>query len=254
MSAFLQAEMASVVFKPRPSPRSLARAAAVRRAGLIAHDLHCCRRICVRRPSWSPFTATYQPLRTARPSPLLPPPCQRQAQAEHEAARQREIRKIKYGPGPKILRISGIQCENLPDADKGMGGGTSDPFVVVELTTDQGDREEVRTQTIMNAPRSVRFPDVLELPLPDKLMRGKCIGTLVVRVWDDDSVADGMEGVNANDLMGQNAYKLNCRLTPHKLEGHIDRATYAGMGGLYAFRVSFRYEAVPVAKLPESWA
>ena len=48
-----------------------------------------------------------------------------------------------------------------------MGGGTSDPFVVFELTTDQGDREEVRTQTIKKAPRSVRFPDVLELPLPD---------------------------------------------------------------------------------------
>ena len=181
------------------------------------------------------------------PAPPLPPP-----QVEHEAARQREIRKIKYGPGPKVLRISGIQCENLPDADKGMGGGTSDPFVVFELTTDQGDREEARTRTIMNAPRTVRFDEVLELPLPDKLMRGKCIGTLVVRVWDDDSVADGMEGVNANDLMGQNAYKLNCRLTPHKLEGHIDRATFAGMGGLYAFRVSFRYEAIPVAKLPES--
>ena len=91
---------------------------------------------------------------------------------------------------------------------------------------------------------------VKDMPLPDKLMRGKCKGTLVVRVWDDDSMEDGQEGVNANDLMGQNAYKLSCHLTPHKLEGHIDRATYAGIAGMYPFRVSFRYEAVPAHMPP----
>ena len=166
------------------------------------------------------------------------------AAAEAEEARIRAVRKIKYAPGPKTLRIFNIACENLPDADKGMGGGTSDPFLTFELVTDNGDREETRTETIWNAPRSVRFPDELELPLPNQLMRGKCNGTLVVRVWDDDSVADGNEGVNANDLMGQNAYKFNCRLLPYKLEGFVDRATFSGIGNLYAFRVSFRYEAV----------
>ena len=91
----------------------------------------------------------------------------------------------------------------------------------------------------------VRFPDVLEMPMPMSLLKGRCKGTLVVRVWDDDSQEDGNEGINADDLMGQNAYKLNCFLTPYQLVGHVDRATFDGIGNLYAFRVSFRYEAVP---------
>lgn len=68
---------------------------------------------------------------------------------------------------------------------------------------------------------------------------------ICTQVWDDDSVADGKEGVNSDDLMGQNAYNLNCFLCPYKLEGNVDRATFDGIGNLYAFRVSFKYEAVP---------
>ena len=63
--------------------------------------------------------------------------------------------------------------------------------------------------------------------------------------WDDDSFDDGWEGVNQDDLMGYNAYQFNCRLRPYKLEGHIDRHTFSGIGNLYAFRVSFKYDAVP---------
>ena len=148
-------------------------------------------------------------------------------------------------PGPKVLRITDLCCEDLPDADKGMGGGTSDPYVTFLLVTDRGEKVCARTKTIMNAPRTVRFPDVIDLPVPMSLLKGYATGTLVVRVWDDDSVADGLEGINADDLMGQNAYKFNCRLTPYRLKGHIDRATYDGVGALYSFRVSFKYEAVP---------
>jgi hypothetical protein len=165
--------------------------------------------------------------------------------AAARVARDRERRRAKYAPGPKLLRICRISCDDLPDADKGMGGGTSDPYLTFTLVTDRGDKFETKTKTIMNAPRDVAFPDVLELPLPLHLLRGKSNGTLIVRVWDDDSVADGLEGINTDDLMGQNAYKFNCRLFPFKLEGNVDRATFAGIGGLYAFRVSFRYEAVP---------
>ena len=166
--------------------------------------------------------------------------------AANEAAKLQ--RKAKHAPGPKMLRISGIACEDLPDSDKGMGGGTSDPYLTFYLVTDRGEKEFAKTATIMNAPRDVSFPDVIEMPLPMSLLKGYSVGTLVVKVWDDDSVADGQEGVNADDLMGQNACKLNCRLTPYKLEGHVDRATFSGVGSLYAFRVSFRYEAVPLAE------
>jgi hypothetical protein len=108
-----------------------------------------------------------------------------------------------------------------------------------------GERAITRTRTIMNAPRDVAFPDVLELPLPSALLRGKCNATLIVKVWDDDSLEDGQEGVNANDLMGQNAYRFDCRLFPYKIEQKVDRATFDGVGRLYAFRVSFRFDAVP---------
>jgi len=165
--------------------------------------------------------------------------------AEDVAARRAAMRRAKYAPGPKVLRISGITCEGLPDADKGMGAGTADPYLTFQLSTASGDRCEARTRTLQNAPRNVTFPDVLELPVPDALLRGKCNGTLVVNVWDDDSFDDGWEGVNEDDLMGYNAYPLNCRLRPYKLEGHVDRATFTGIGNLYAFRVSFRYDAVP---------
>lgn len=164
----------------------------------------------------------------------------------HEEARVRAARKAKFAAGPKVLRISGISCEDLPDADKGIGGGTSDPFVEFELITDRGDRFTARTRTLWNAPRThARFRDVLELPCPMALLQGKCNATLIVKVWDDDSVDDGLEGVNSNDLMGQSAIRFHCRNCPYKIEGHVDRATFDGVGALYAFRVSFRYDAVP---------
>jgi len=152
-------------------------------------------------------------------------------------------RKAKYAPGPKVLRISQIKCEGLPDADKSIGGGTSDPYLRFMLSS-SGGQCEARTQTVKNA-RQVAFPDVLELPVPDPLIRGKCRGTLVVQVWDDDSFEDGGEGVSEDDLMGYNEYQLECRLRPYRLEGQVDRATFMGIGNLYAFRVSFRYDAVP---------
>jgi len=159
--------------------------------------------------------------------------------------RLKAFRRAKYSPGPKVLRISRIACEDLPDADKGMVGGTADPYVTFKLSTSIGDRCEARTQTLVNAPRDVEFPDVIEMPVPDMLLRGKCNGVLVAQVWDDDSFADGQEGVNQDDLMGYAEYQFNCRLRPYKLEGFVDRATFTGMGSMYSFRVSFKYEAVP---------
>ena len=173
-----------------------------------------------------------------------------EAKAAEKAARLKAEKREKSRPGPKKFVISQISCEDLPDADKGMGGGTSDPFLTFELTTDLGHREQAKTKTIWNAPRDVSFPDVLEMPCPDQLLRGKCNATLIVRVWDDDSIEDGQENVGTNDLMGQNAYRFNCRLLPYKIEGFVDRQTFAGMAGMYAFRVSFRYDAVPLPPPP----
>jgi hypothetical protein len=53
------------------------------------------------------------------------------ARAEAEA-RAKALRRAKTAPGPKVLRISRISCEDLPDADRGVGGGTSDPFLEFE--------------------------------------------------------------------------------------------------------------------------
>ena len=44
-----------------------------------------------------------------------------------EAAKLRAMRKVQYAPGPKMLRISKIACDKLPDADKGVGGGSTQP-------------------------------------------------------------------------------------------------------------------------------
>lgn len=211
---------------------------------------------------WPP--AAYRQLPLARPLVSQPTPSMQHelaglvfkplprlvATAPTPSDTARLARKAKCVPGPKVLRISGIHCDDLPDADKGMGAGTSDPYLTFLLVTDRGESSFARTRTIMNAPRDVTFPDVLELPVPMSLLKGFSKGTLIVRVWDDDSREDGEEGINADDLMGQNAYRLNCFLTRYRIEGNVDRATYAGVGSLYAFRVSFKYEtfdpAVPV--------
>ena len=174
-----------------------------------------------------------------------PPPRFNAARAA-AAAEQRALRKAKYAPGPKFLRISNISFEDLPDADKGAGGGTSDPYVIFTFSTDRGDKSTARTKTMWNAKRDCTLPDVIDMPIPIQLLQGKCNGTLVVRVWDDDSEQDGGEAVSIDDLMGQTAYKFNCRLCPYKLEGKVDRATLDGVGALYAFRISFRYDALPV--------
>ena len=156
--------------------------------------LPCGRRICRRRQALAaacvagqtPYRYSAAMLAGGLGRPLTPamqmemarlrykPPLYRstaEAKAAEKAARLKAEKREKSRPGPKKFVISQISCEDLPDADKGMGGGTSDPFLTFELTTDLGHREQAKTKTIWNAPRDVSFPDVLEMPCPDQLLR-----------------------------------------------------------------------------------
>ena len=72
---------------------------------------------------------------------------------------------------------------DLPDFDKGMGEGSSDPFVVFTLEMDSGERTSVRTTTAHNARDARWAEETLEIVVPTGLLRG----TLHVGVWDDDS-------------------------------------------------------------------
>ena len=146
---------------------------------------------------------------------------------------------------PTVLFISGITCDDLPDSDKGIGGGGSDPYIKFTLETDLdkgdiniGTRYEARTKTLFNVGRRVRFPDVVEVPLHPRVASGFGNCRLHVSVWDDDSTPEGNEGVN-DDLMGEMRLPLDHRM----LKGFIDRATVSGLGGLNPFRLSFRYSA-----------
>jgi len=81
---------------------------------------------------------------------------------------------------------------------------------------------------------------------PPKLTPGgKQMPCLVVAMWDDDAMADGQEGINADDLMGE----ITLELHHTRLKRYVDRATFDGFGGLHAFRVSFKCAAVPAAHL-----
>jgi len=146
-----------------------------------------------------------------------------------------------------VLRISAIEAFELPDADKGVGAGSSDPYLKFTLYFNERDFVTASTQTIMDAPRArVSFPDRLEIPLPDRFLAGKFGASikLVVVMWDDDSAGQGAEGVNADDPMGEFSMDLH----PARLNGKVDRATFDGIGGLNDFRASFKYAAVPAGK------
>ena len=148
---------------------------------------------------------------------------------------------------PTHLQIRDIKVEGLPDADKGVGGGGSDPYCRFTIETNletgninTGTKFHVRTQTLFNVPRTVVFPEVLEIELPDHVGRGLVSGFCKARVrasiWDDDSTEDGAEGVNADDCVGE----LTTPMTPG-LMGHVDRKTMKGNAELYAFLFSFRF-------------
>lgn len=155
-----------------------------------------------------------------------------------------------------VLRIWDIDADDLPDADKCVGAGGSDPYLIFTLMFDDDDFITVRTETVVNASRvHVRFPDRLEIPLPEMFVAGKYppkltpggkqMPCLVVAMWDDDAMADGQEGINADDLMGE----ITLELHHTRLKRYVDRATFDGFGGLHAFRVSFKCAAVPAAHL-----
>ena len=146
-----------------------------------------------------------------------------------------------------MLRISGIRADGLPDADKSVGGGGSDPYVKFTLETNlntgninTGSKFHARTNVIDNASRFVSFPDRLEIPLPEhagrQLVSGACEARLRVAVWDDDSMDDG-----ADDLMGELTTDVRTPSFGAALRGSIVRATAGGVDGFYPFFLSFRY-------------
>ena len=148
----------------------------------------------------------------------------------------------------KTIRISAIEAHELPDFDKEMGGGCSDPYVTFHLEADAGAPSHVcacaipsvRTPTVENA-RSIRWAEVLELTVPGDLVAGR----LNMTIFDDDSdqarvgapssVPSRMGEQRARD---QRMGVLAMGIGP---EGKIvDRATVISLAkSRYAFRMSF---------------
>ena len=176
-----------------------------------------------------------------------PPPAQQRRAAGLKRSGEHPKRGASRQPphdGPMVLRISAIEAFELPDADKAVGAGSSDPYFKFTVYFNERDFVTARTQTIMDAPRGrISFPDRLDFPLPDRFIAGKFGGgvRLVAVIWDDDSAGQGGEGVNADDPMGQFSMELHHT----SLNGKVDRATFDGIGGLNDFRASFKYAAVP---------
>lgn len=88
---------------------------------------------------WGPMAA----LPPARPLPprtlemtselksLVFGPTRRRAAAMDDE--RRKAAKAQKAKPPEVLRIGGISVEGLPDADKGVGGGGTDPYVIFTL-------------------------------------------------------------------------------------------------------------------------
>lgn len=73
----------------------------------------------------------------------------------------------------KTIRVSGVEAHDLPDADKGMGDGSSDPYMVFRLceTTEAGDDcllATARTTTIPNSRSSIYWDEELLLEVPGR--------------------------------------------------------------------------------------
>jgi hypothetical protein len=156
---------------------------------------------------------------------------------------------------PTVMRIRGIKAEGLPDADKTVGGGGSDPFVKFTLETNlntgninTGARFFAKTSTIFNAARTVVFPDVVEIHFPEHagrdLMSGVCEARLRAAVWDDDTMDDD----DGDDLMGEMVTEVRTPYSGVELKGSVDRKVTGGVAGFYPFLFSFKYACASEAE------
>ena len=82
------------------------------------------------------------------------------------------INRLKnFLPNSTCLRISNVAAWGVPDADTGMGEGSSDPYVRFTVKARDGKRYRARTSTIENGGRNIEWPDVIEIPVPRELAR-----------------------------------------------------------------------------------
>ena len=154
------------------------------------------------------------------------------AEAAEAAKAEQRRREDLADKATKVIRIKSISATGLPDYDKEMGDGASDPYVKVTLQTEEGRTiGSARTLTVPNA-RNVQWDETLELTVQGDFATGK----LKVAVFDDDT----MEGGRRDEIMGQ------LTLGVESEGGGLDRATViAADKSRYSFQLSLRYGGFP---------
>ena len=121
-----------------------------------------------------------------------------------------------------LFTITKISAKGLPDADREIGGGTSDPYVVFNLQNGT-KKSSARTKTMQNA-RNVLWPDSLKLPF--SAPGSDFDSTLHISVIEDTNDADDIMGTVEVLLSGRGGKVLQV----------VD-----GKDSLYSFQLSFEY-------------
>ena len=145
------------------------------------------------------------------------------------------VRVTPSSPRRGEVVIYDISATGLPDGDRKMGQGCTDPYMVITLHQGKEVRS-ARTKTVPNV-RNVKWHEALTLPVV--LQGDELEAELVVRIMDDDSAQNEVD-----DEIGKVHIPINSK------KGRVLRVCN-GNGFLYAFQVSFSYEYRPfqVARL-----
>ena len=130
------------------------------------------------------------------------------------------------------LIISNLAAWGVPDADSGMGEGTSDPYIVFKLHGHGGETCTRQTPTVWEGGRNVTWNDEVRISIPSGFPIDGAV--LEADVWDEDEKDE-------DDLMG--------KIKPLALKrdgGRCLRKNTAldviGHGKLYDFKLALAYE------------
>ena len=132
--------------------------------------------------------------------------------------------------GDVVVTFTNVAAYGLPDADREMGGGSSDPYVVFAIRLG-GVTYSERTSTIKNG-RNVKWVEEVKVTVPRSTnVRDVNGAQLRVTVWDQD---DG----DADDPIG------SCTEIIDSHGRGKEKRILNGVGKLYCFEVSFAYSVL----------
>ena len=117
----------------------------------------------------------------------------------------------------RVMFIAGVELFDIPDFDKGMGDGTSDPFVEFIVEDEAGSSVARLCTPVIKNTRHAKWSENFLLEMPAQFTKGK----LRVTAWDDNSTMAFATG-NEPEFMAQLTFDVDG-------SGYraIDRATLA---------------------------